>query len=131
MERAITSPSISGPKSGENSWLWLYKLVSGGFILVLILVHYVINHALASTGLLGYKDVLAYYQVWIVPIMEIIFLALVVSHSLLGLRSIILDLKPTRSALATINWGFLVLGVVAFVYGTWLILVIVGRGVGM
>lgn len=131
MERAIPSPSVSIPKSGENSWLWLYKLLSGPFILILILVHFVVNHAIAATGLLGYKDVLVYYQVWIVPIMEIVFLALVVSHSLLGVRSILLDLKPSRGALSAINWIFLVVGAVAFVYGTWLILTIVSRGVGM
>lgn len=128
MELANTSLSVSAPKSGENTWLWLYKLLSGPFILILILIHFVVNHAVAATGLLGYKDVLAYYQVWIVPIMEIIFLALVVSHSLLGLRSIVLDLHPGRGLLTAINWLFLIVGIASFVYGTWLITVIVSRG---
>ncbi len=129
MTQATTSLSVSTPKSGENSWLWLFKLVTGPFILILILVHFVVNHTISASGLLQYSDVVAYYQVWVVPIMEIIFLALVVSHSLLGLRSIILDLHPSRSQLSAINWVFLILGIVSFVYGTWLIFVIVSRGV--
>jgi succinate dehydrogenase hydrophobic anchor subunit len=129
MNQATTSLSVSTPKSGENSWLWLLKLVTGPFILILILVHFVVNHAISATGLLQYSDVVAYYQVWVVPIMEILFLALVVSHSLLGLRSIILDLHPSRGLLSAINWAFLILGIVSFVYGTWLILVIVRRGI--
>jgi succinate dehydrogenase / fumarate reductase membrane anchor subunit len=128
MTQATTSISASGPKSGENTWLWLVKLVTGPFILITILVHFIINHAISATGLLSYTDVVAYYQIWVVPIMEIIFLGLVVTHSLLGLRSIILDLHPSRSTLKALDWVFLIVGIVSFVYGTWLILVIVGQG---
>lgn len=128
MTQATNTMSASGPKSGENTWLWLIKLLTGPFILIIILVHFIVNHAISATGLLGYNDVVSYYQVWVVPIMEILFLALVVSHSLLGLRSIILDLHPSRGTLKTIDWAFVVVGIVAFVYGTWLILVIVGQG---
>ena len=128
MNQAIPSQAVSTPKSGENSWLWLLKLATGPFIFILIVVHFIINHIVSATGLLGYADVVAYYQVWIVPIMEILFLGLVITHSLLGLRSIVLDLHPSRGTLSVMNWAFLIVGIVAFVYGTWLILVIVNRG---
>ena len=129
MTQSTTSLSVSAPKSGENSWLWLLKLVTGPFILIVIIIHFVVNHAISASGLLQYSDIVAYYQVWIVPIMEILFLALVVSHSLLGLRSIVLDLHPSRTLLRAINWAFLLFGIVSFVYGTWLILTIVSRGI--
>jgi succinate dehydrogenase hydrophobic anchor subunit len=129
MTQATTSLSVSTPKTGENSWLWLAKLITGPFILIIILIHFIINHAISVTGLLNYSDVVAYYQIWIVPIMEILFLALVVSHSLLGLRSIVLDMQPSRGLLNAINWIFLIVGIVSFVYGTWLILTIVSRGI--
>jgi succinate dehydrogenase hydrophobic anchor subunit len=125
MTQATTSISASTPKSGENSWLWLLKLVTGPFIIIFMLVHFIANHAIASYGLLNYSDIVAYYKIWVVPVMEIIFLGLVVSHSLLGLRSIIIDLHPSRGVMAVISWLFLIIGVFAFVYGTWLITVIV------
>jgi len=125
MTQAPKSISASTPKSGENSWLWLLKLVTGPFIIIFMLVHFIVNHAIASSGLLNYSDILTYYTIWVVPVMEIIFLGLVVSHSLLGLRSIIIDLHPSRGVLAVISWLFLIIGVSAFVYGTWLITVIV------
>jgi succinate dehydrogenase / fumarate reductase membrane anchor subunit len=128
MTRANPSLDVSTPKSGENSWLWFLKLVTGPFILIIILIHFFVNHAMSATGLLQYSDVVAYYQVWVVPIMEIIFLGLVVSHSLLGLRSIVLDLHPSRSLLNVMNWVFLIVGIVAFVYGTRLIFIIVSLG---
>ena len=129
MTQTTPSLSVSSPKSGENSWLWLLKLVTGPFILIFILIHFVVNHAISASGMLQYSDVVAYYQVWVVPIMEIIFLGLVVSHSLLGLRSIVLDLHPSRGLLIAMNWVFLIVGIVSFVYGTWLIFVIVKLGV--
>jgi succinate dehydrogenase hydrophobic anchor subunit len=125
MTQATTSISASTPKSGENSWLWLLKLVTGPFIIIFMGVHLIVNHAIASNGLLNYSDIVAYYKIWVVPVMEIIFLGLVVSHSLLGLRSIIIDLHPSRGVLAVISWLFLIIGVFAFAYGTWLITVIV------
>jgi len=130
MEQATASNLISTPKSGEGFWLWLVKLATGPFIFILIAVHFIVNHT-ASTGLLQYTQVLTYYQIWVVPIMEALFLALVVTHSLLGLRSIILDMHPTETVLKFINWLFLFVGIVAFVYGLWLITRIVSSGIGM
>jgi len=77
---------------------------------------------------LTYAEVLKYYQNPIIPIMEILFVAFVVSHSLIGLRGIILDLKPSRSLLTAINWVFTAVGALAIIYGVWLILTLVAKG---
>ncbi len=114
----------SSPKSGENVWLWLAKIISGVLIVVILGVHFVVNHAIGTGGLLTWSDVVAYYQHPIVPIMESLFIILVVPHSLIGLRGIILDLHPTRGILTAINWLFSIVGVVAVVYGVGLIWVI-------
>jgi succinate dehydrogenase / fumarate reductase membrane anchor subunit len=92
------------------------------------LIHLVVNHFVAEGGLLTYADVVAYYRIPIIPIMEIAFLIIVVSHALIGLRSIILDLRPSRQTLTAINWLFVVIGIVSVVYGIWLIQVIVAKG---
>jgi len=128
MEQANVYLSGTRPKSGENFWLWLFKLVTGPLILVLIIVHFVVNHYVAEGGLLSYQEIIRYYQIWIVPVMEGIFLFLVVSHSLLGLRSVILDLKPSRGTMRILDGAFILLGIVSFVYGIWLINVIAQLG---
>ena len=122
MSGAVQNNSI--PKSGENSWLWLIKIVTGPFLIVLILIHFIVNHFIGQNGLLTYADVIAYYKNPIIPIMEICFLAAVVTHSLSGLRGIILDLKPSRSLLKIIDWILVIVGILAVSYGTWLALVI-------
>ena len=115
----------SVPKSGEGMWLWLIKIVSGVLIILLLLLHFIVNHtgviSITKNGLLTHEGVVQYYANPIIPTIEILFLIFVISHSLLGLRSILLDLKPSRSALNIINWLCVVIGVVATVYGIWLV----------
>ncbi len=118
---------VVGPKAGESAWIWLAKIFTGMFVIVLLAIHFAVNHLLAPEGLLTYADVLAYYSHWIVPVMEIAFLVFVVSHALIGLRSIILDLNPSARWMKAIDYGLMALGAVAIVYGAWLIVVIATR----
>ena len=104
-------------KSGEGAWLWLFKSLSGAIIVIILGVHYVVNHLIGQNGLLTYHEVVSYYKNPIIPIMEIIFLVLVVPHALIGLRSILLDLRPSRKMLQTINWILMIVGVAAIARG--------------
>jgi len=121
--------NVSAPRAGENTWLWLIKIVSGGLLVVLLLIHLIVNHFIAENGLMSYADVVAYFQNPIIPIMEICFLATVVIHSLISLRGILLDLNPARSLLKVIDWGFIIIGAAAITYGVWLALVIASADV--
>jgi len=127
---SIMEKSLYGPKSGEGTWLWFYKAISGALIVIILFIHLIVNHLAAPQGLLSYTDVLKYYQHPIIPMMEILFVIFAVSHSLIGLRGIILDLKPTRAVLNGINWLFNTVGAAAISYGIWLILTIVSKGAG-
>jgi succinate dehydrogenase / fumarate reductase membrane anchor subunit len=115
-------------KSGENTWLWLIKIVTGPLLLILIAIHLIVNHFISDTGLLTYADVVAYYRNPIIPIMEITFLVSVVTHSLSGLRGIVLDLKPSRALLTIMDWVLVLFGISAVSYGTWLAITIASKG---
>ncbi len=116
----------SVPKPGEGFWLWLIKLATGALIVVLLLVHFIVNH-LAQGGLLDYAGVIAYYSNPGIVVMEIAFLAAALSHGLIGLRGIILDLNPPAKLMGTIDRVLVVLGIVAVVYGLALALAIASR----
>lgn len=126
----LRSPSrdVSAPRAGETMWLWLVKMITGPILVVLLLIHFVVNHFIAETGLLTYADVVAYYRNPIVPAMEILFLVTVVTHALIGLRGILLDLNPARRLLKVMDWGLVLTGIAAIAYGIWLALVIVSKG---
>lgn len=119
----------SAPKSREGAWLWMFKITAGIFIVILLAVHFIVNHLVAPTGLLSYDDVLRYYQVPVVPVMEVIFLVFVVSHSLVGVRSIILDLNPSEELLRWIDRVLILAGAGFIAYGIWLVVVIVQKGI--
>ena len=117
----------SAPQPGENTWLWLIKILTGALIIILLLVHFIVNHLVAEGALLTYEDVITYFSnPWIV-LMEITFLITVVSHGLIGLRSIILDLNPSRKVMSVTDWVLITVGVVSVGYGIWLALVIASR----
>jgi succinate dehydrogenase hydrophobic anchor subunit len=118
----------SAPKPREGTWLWLFKIVAGLMIVVLLGIHYVVNHLLPSSGLLSYSEVVQYYQNPIIPVMEIIFLIFVISHALVGLRSILLDLNPSNRILRAADILFIVVGLGFSIYGIWLVLVVVQLG---
>ncbi len=120
--------TTAAPKAGENVWLWLAKIVSGLIVFIVLGIHLIVNHYTAPEGLLYYDDVISYYQNPIVPIMEGIFLIFVVIHSLLGLRSIILDRNPSRRFMKVVDTIFIVGGSAAIIYGIWLLLYVTRLG---
>ncbi len=120
----------SVPKSGENFWLWFLKILSGILVIVLLFVHLTVNHFTATEGLLNFEEVVAYLSNPWIALMEISFLVIVVSHALLGTRSIILDFKPSRGVLRVMDWLFVAIGVVSIGYGIWLTRVVISWGSG-
>ena len=130
MSESTIPSSASGPRPGENTWVWLIKIVTGPLLLILLGLHLTINHYLGSmsSGLMTHADVIQYFQNPLIPAIEILFLITVVTHSLLGLRGIVLDLSPSRRTLNIVTWLLVILGVSSIVYGTWLALTIAGQG---
>lgn len=112
----------SVPKQGETTFLWLVKIITGPILLVVAFTHLIVNHFIGSLGgLQTYGDVVAYYKSGLVLAMEVIFLLTVLTHSLIGLRGVILDLKPGAAALRFVNWAFILLGLGFGIYGIWLL----------
>src|SRR6185503_5870258 len=130
MSQSTTSTPVSGPRPGENTWIWLIKIATGPLLLLVLILHLTVNHYMGSTsaGLMTYADVIKYYQNPIIPAIEILFLITVVTHSLLGLRGIVLDMNPSRRILNVITWLLVILGVSSVVYGIWLALAIASQG---
>ncbi len=119
--------NTSRPKNNEGVGLWLIKIAAGLLVFVVLGIHFVINHAVAPGGLLTYQDVIQYYKVPIVPVMEIIFLVVVVTHALLGVRSILLDLSLVQKIRRVVDGFFLALGAFAIIYGAWLVITLANR----
>jgi succinate dehydrogenase / fumarate reductase membrane anchor subunit len=121
----IENPS----RSPENAALWFIKLIAGGLVFWFLSIHFVVNHLVAPGGLLTFKDVVDFYQNPFVLLMEGAFLAVVLIHAILGIRSIILDLNPSIGLIRILDKVFIFSGGIAFIYGIWLLIVVSGMGV--
>src|SRR6188474_2433398 len=93
MSQSTSSSYLSAPRPGETTWIWLVKIVTGPLLILVFILHLTVNHYIGSlpSGLMTYNDIVRYYQNPIIPAIEILFLITVVTHSLIGLRGIILD----------------------------------------
>src|SRR5690349_1457447 len=125
-----TSSYISAPRPGETTWIWLIKIVTGPLLILVLILHLILNHYIGSlpSGLMSYNDIVRYYQNPVIPAIEILFLITVVTHCLIGLRGIILDMNPSRQILSAVTWLLSILGVFSVGYGIWLALTIASKG---
>lgn len=113
----------SSPKPNEGVWLWLLKILSGLLIVFFLGTHFFINHltGTAEGGQLTFQEILKMYTRPGYLILEGLFLTTVISHGLIGLRGVILDLNLSRGIMKTLDALFLLVGVVAVGYGIWLL----------
>jgi succinate dehydrogenase hydrophobic anchor subunit len=114
----------TGPRRGESTALWMVKIVSGVFVLTLLFIHLVANHLLPEAGLMSFREVVAYLSNPWIALMEGTFLVIVTVHALVGARSVVLDLHPSPNLLKRLDVLFVIFGVVAIVYGIWLLLAV-------
>ncbi len=113
--------------SRERSTLWLIKQFTGVLVFLLIITHVIINHLVSQNGLLSYDEVIQYLgNPWVAG-MEITFLLTVIFHSLLGVRSVMLDLNPSKRLISILDPILVVVGISAAVYGIWLTSIVIGR----
>jgi succinate dehydrogenase hydrophobic anchor subunit len=113
--------AISQPKPGETTWLWLFKIVTGVLVVVFLGIHFIVQHLVNPDGLLTFQQVVQWVSNPWVALMEGTFLVLAVFHALLGVRSVLLDLQPSQGIIRVIDVTFSIVGVLAIIYGIWLL----------
>jgi succinate dehydrogenase hydrophobic anchor subunit len=112
---------------GRSSGTWLWQALSGIGLLILLGLHMIAQHFVAAGGIRSFQDVLAYIRNPLIIVLELVFLAVVTYHALLGVRAIVADLGLTRRQESTINRILTVLGVVMVAWGGYLTWHLVAR----
>lgn len=112
---------------GRASGTWLWQALSGIGLLILLGLHMIAQHFVAAGGIRSFQDVLAYIRNPLIIVLELVFLAVVTYHALLGVRAIVADLGLTRRQESTINRILTVLGVVMVAWGVYLTWFLVAR----
>ena len=111
-------------RSSPGTFRWFTQASLGILLVILLGIHLVVNHWVAPHGLLTYADVIRYYDVPGIALMEILFLAVGTTHGLIGIHSILLDLALSTATIKVLTWALVVTGLAIIVYGirlTWIV----------
>jgi succinate dehydrogenase hydrophobic anchor subunit len=111
----------------RSRWIWLAQAASGAALLGLLALHMVANHFVVAGGIRGYADVVRYLSHPAVLPFEVLFLLVVTSHALLGVRAVILDLGLSANEERRLNRLLAAVGGAMIAYGLWLTGVIVSH----
>ncbi len=106
------------------SWGWILQAITGSLLLVLVTLHMIANHFVVASGLRDFADVVAYLSNPVVVVIEVLFLIVVTSHGLLGLRAVLFDFGFSPRTERRITRVLTVLGIAIVLYGFWLTWVI-------
>ncbi len=115
MERSVTSPARS---LGSLGWIW--QAITGAGLLVLASLHMAAQHFVVEGGLRNFHDVQVYLRQPIIATLEVLFLIVVTTHALLGVRAVLFDLGLSDAAEKRVTQALTVLGVLTVAYGGWL-----------
>ncbi len=106
-----------------SSWLW--QVVTGVALLILLGLHFIANHFIAKGGLRDFADVVAYLRTPIILVLEVLFLVVVTTHAMLGVRAILLDFGLSDHAAKRLSRALTAVGILTIGYGLWLTWVII------
>ena len=70
-------------------------------------------------------EVVSYLRSPIILVLEVLFLAVVATHALLGVRSIVMDFGISDQAEKRLSQALTIVGVLTFAYGLWLTWIII------
>jgi succinate dehydrogenase hydrophobic anchor subunit len=119
MENSVVTKTTR-PTTGLGNLSWIWQAVTGVGLVVLAGLHMFANHFVVEGGLRNFHDAQVYLQNPIFLPIEGLFLAVVTTHALLGVRAILFDLGFTESTERRITISLAVVGVLTVAYGLWL-----------
>ncbi|MGZ8579739.1 MAG: hypothetical protein ACXWW9_00470 [Actinomycetota bacterium] len=117
------------PERSTRSRSWRWTAITGVSLLVLVTIHMIAHHFVVDEvgGLRTYQHVLEYISTPIIFVIEGVFLVVVTVHSMLGVRSVLLDFGLSERRRRLLERGLVALGIVTVVYGFVLIGVLASR----
>jgi len=109
---------VDRPDAGpRNAPVFVFQVISGAALLVLLGLHMVAQHFIVPTGLRFYEDVIAWLRNPVMIAVEVAFLVFVTYHALVGVRAILFDFgfsERTERRITLVMW---VVGIVTVAYG--------------
>ena len=122
MENRLTQEMMENPfaKEPKASSTWYWQIFTGIALVLLLGLHFIANHFIAQGGIRDYADVVAYLRNPIILVWEVLFLIVVATHAMLGIRAIVIDFGIPARAEKRLSPMLTVIGIITVAYGLWL-----------
>ncbi len=122
MENRLTNEMMKNPFAEEPkaSSTWYWQLVTGIALVLLLGFHFIANHFIAQGGIRDFADVVSYLRNPIILVWEVLFLIVVATHAMLGIRAIVIDFGISTQAEKRLGQVLTGIGVLTVAYGLWL-----------
>lgn len=112
----MTTRAVEKKRSGT----WIWQALTGVVLVILLSLHMIVHHFVVEGGLRDYQEVLAYVGNPLIVAIEVVFLAVVTYHALVGVRAILFDLNLSERSKTWITRLLVVLGAVLLAWGVFL-----------
>jgi succinate dehydrogenase hydrophobic anchor subunit len=113
-------PASESASLPQTSASWLWQAVTGVGLILLASLHMIAHHFVAAGGLRDYASVVDYLRNPLIIVLEVLFLIVVTTHALLGVRAILFDFGLSEMAEKRTMQALWVLGMLTVGYGLWL-----------
>jgi succinate dehydrogenase / fumarate reductase membrane anchor subunit len=112
-------------KESKATSAWLWQVITGIGLVILLGLHFIANHFIAKGGLRDFAEVVAYLRNPVILLLESLFLLFVTTHALLGVRAILFDFGLSERTEQRLTRLLTMVGILTVAYGLWLTWVII------
>ena len=116
-QKMMDNPFAREPKASSG---WLWQVFTGVGLVFLLGLHFIANHFIVKGGLRDFANVVSYLRNPIILVLEVLFLVVVTTHAMLGVRAIVTDFGLSDRIEKRLSQALTIIGVLTVVYGLWL-----------
>ena len=107
---------VTALNRSSGTWAWLLQRFSAVLLVFLLGAHFIVLHFVPASADITFAGVAVRLKDALFIVVDFGLLILGVYHALNGTRNVLLDYWP--KAARAINYSFVLIGIVAVVYGT-------------
>ncbi len=116
-QKMLNNPFAREPKASSG---WLWQVFTGVGLVFLLGLHFIANHFIVKGGLRDFANVVSYLRNPIILVLEVLFLVVVTTHAMLGVRAIVMDFGLSDRIEKRLSQALTIIGMLTVVYGLWL-----------
>lgn len=130
-DEALAKPTAGAPGNARVSrraatWAWLWQRLTGVLLVVLLGVHFWVEHYAQPGAVLTFQNVQLRVQTLLFALIDSLLLAVAIFHGLNGVRMVVLDFRAGARIARPLTVGLWIVGLAALAFGIHTLLAFLG-----